>query len=213
MKGFEYDFFFGEDGQVIDTTVEKDAVDAGLEVKGHKFQPKIIKVGERHLLPVLDAHLEALTAGKHKVLLPPEEAFGKKSAKLLKLVPMSVLKKNNINPYVGQPLDIDGQRGVIRVASGGRTIVDFNHPLAGQSIEYDLEIIGEEKDLIKQAEAMLQMLNVAHEGVLKDEKGIIVTFKENLPKEFTEILGTELKRLLNVEIKIVKKEEKPEVKK
>lgn len=194
-----------EEGEIFDTTEEKVAKDAGLEVKGYEFGPKIIKVGEKHLLPGVDNHLSELNIGKHKIILPAEEAFGKKSAKLLKLVPTSVLKSHKINPYVGQPLDIDGQRGIVRVASGGRTIVDFNHPLAGKKIEYDIEILGNEEDILKQAEAMMKLLNVRHEGIEKDDKGLVVYFKENLPKQFTDILGVELKRLLETEIKIMKK--------
>lgn len=208
MKGFIKINFTAKtaEGEVFDTTDAKLAKELGLHIHDHSLKTRVIKVGERHLLPGMDKHLEALSIGKHKIILPPEEAFGKKSASLLKLVPTRVLKEHKINPYVGQPLEIDGHQGIVRVASGGRTIVDFNHPFAGQNIEYDIEILGEETDIVKQGEAILDLLHVHDGEVVKDEKGIIVLFKEMLPKQFTDILGAEMKRLLDVEIKIAKKE-------
>jgi FKBP-type peptidyl-prolyl cis-trans isomerase 2 len=209
MKGFiKIDYTAKtEDGEVFDTTSEKVAKDNDIHVENHKFLPKVIKVGEHHLLRGLDAHLEKLGVGKHKVILPPEEAFGKKSASLLKLIPTRVLKEHKIQPFVGQPLDIDGQRGIVRVASGGRTIVDFNHPYAGKNIEYDLEIIGEVTDLKEQAEGILKLLTINHEGVDSVDKKLTVWFKEKLPDEFIKMLTSELEKVLDAKVAIKFKSE------
>ena len=49
-------------------------------------------------------------------------------------------------------VNIDNTMGVIRSVSGGRVIVDFNHPLSSKSVHYDVEII----KIVEDKKAMLQ---------------------------------------------------------
>ena len=75
----------GED-IVFDTTEQSVADEHELEV--HKeFKPVIICVGEQHVLPGVDKALEGQALGKHSFDVAPEDAFGKKDAKLLQLIP------------------------------------------------------------------------------------------------------------------------------
>lgn len=47
--------------------------------------------------------------------------------------------------------------GRVMSVSGGRITVDFNHPLAGKELEYDLEITEQIKDENKQVKAILEL--------------------------------------------------------
>jgi FKBP-type peptidyl-prolyl cis-trans isomerase SlyD len=65
---------------------------------------------------------------------------------------MGDFKKQNIKPYVGMALTIENQTARVVNISGGRVRLDFNHVLAGKTVEYDLEvveIIKSDKDKIK----------------------------------------------------------------
>lgn len=54
---------------------------------------------------------------------------------------MREFKKQNIRPFVGMPISLQGNTGVVRTIDGGRVRVDFNHELAGKDIEYEIEIV------------------------------------------------------------------------
>jgi FKBP-type peptidyl-prolyl cis-trans isomerase SlyD len=52
---------------------------------------------------------------------------------------------------------VDGDHGYLETIVGGRARVDFNHPLAGEDVEYDYEIVGEVEDRVEQAQGLLSM--------------------------------------------------------
>jgi FKBP-type peptidyl-prolyl cis-trans isomerase 2 len=203
---------------IFDTTIVEDATKAGLlhdhednHEHGHKhnhlhkedLKPIIICVGEKQVLPALDAKIEGLDLGKHIIPLSEEEAFGKKDTKLLKLMPISLFKKENIRPFVGLPLDIDGTRGVVRSISGGRVIVDFNHQLAGKKIEYSLNIkrlVTENKEKV---ESVLKMLRFPYTNVNVEGKSAKVNAGVELPKEILESLSKNLSTMTALEVEII----------
>ena len=48
--------------------------------------------------------------------------------------------KQKIQPVPGLQVNIDGVMGLIKTVSGGRTLVDFNHPLAGKDVVYNVKL-------------------------------------------------------------------------
>ena len=134
-------------GKIKDTQEVFDATSADI-AKQHKiYNPKshyhsqIICVGEKQVVPGLDAALVNKEEKKtFTVELPPEEAFGKKDPKLMQLVPLQTFHKQKINPFPGLQLNLNGMLGTVRTVSSGRVIVDFNHPLAGKNIAYEVTI-------------------------------------------------------------------------
>lgn len=201
----EYTGKLKDDNIVFDTTDEKIAKDNGLFNEKHKYGPVKIMVGGTQVLPGLDKFIEDKEPGTFKVELKPENAFGKKNAKLLKLLPKSLFTKQEINPVPGLPVSIDGAEGIIKTVSGGRCIVDFNHPLSGKELEYDLKInriITDEKEKV---ESIIELqldkkdfdLNIEGEkvtialktGLKKPIKDLI----EDMIKKFTKIKNIEFK--------------------
>lgn len=133
-------------GRVKETNAVFDVTNADLAKQHHVFNPKmtyhsqIVCVGEKHVVPGLDAFLEGKELKTYTVSLSPEQAFGKKDPKLMQLLPMTQFHKENINPFPGLQLNLNGMMGIVRSVSGGRVIVDFNHPLAGRDVLYELTI-------------------------------------------------------------------------
>jgi FKBP-type peptidyl-prolyl cis-trans isomerase SlyD len=193
-----------EDGRIFDTTLEATAKEAGLRAQGIKYGPVVVKLGEGQLVQGLDSALEGAELGKHTIKLKPEVAFGKKDAKLLRMVPARVLKENKITPFVGQELDLDGNRGVVRVASPGRTIVDFNHPLAGLNVQYDVDIKEIVKDKVEITKGMMELLRVKYTSVEEKEGKVIIKMPETGPEQFQTFLKTELERLTEAKIELQK---------
>ena len=128
-----------ETGEVFDTTVKKVAEDNDLTDKA-EYKPVIVCVNQGHIFKKIENSLIGKEAGrKYKVELKPEEAFGKKNAKMITLVPTSVFRKQKINPVPGLGVNINNQFGVIRTVTGGRCMVDFNHPLSGKELSYNIK--------------------------------------------------------------------------
>ncbi len=208
----EYTGRLKENSIVFDTTDEKTSKDNGIYNENASFGPAVICIGENQILAGIDNELEGKEAGKsYKIELTAEKAFGKKDAKLLKLVPMSVFKRENIFPMPGLQLNIDGLLGTVRTVSGGRIIVDFNHPLAGKDVVYDIKInriIGEEKEKI--SSYMKSLLGIKDIDVSIENDTAKIKLKEELPKEIKEHLEkkiTELTAVKKVDFIREKKEE------
>ncbi len=142
----EYDGYVKETGSLFDTTDKAKAKDAGIFNERVEYGPITVIVGQGFVIQGLDEALEGKKVGdSFKVEIPPEKAFGKKNGKLFRLIPTRYFTKNKITPVAGMQVVIDNVPGIVKTVSPGRVIVDFNHPLAGKNLVYDVKIVEEVK--------------------------------------------------------------------
>ncbi len=190
-----------ESKQIFDLTDEEQAKKEGLYEKGHAhFGPKIICIGQGQVILGLDKTLVGKTVGESfSVDIKPEEAFGKKDLKLVKVIPTSVLLKQDIRPYPGLQIEAPGMTGTIRTVSSGRTTVDFNHPLAGKEVLYEVKILRIVHDDKEKIEGLLLSLLHLHKeecAVTIEDKNATLTFKNKIQEEAKEFLKSKMKELL-----------------
>ena len=113
-------------------------------------QPATLQLGAGQLSPALEARLQGLTIGAHRVFeLPPGEAFGPRNPDLVQRLDRKVLEEQSAtNDYVpGDVVEFNapgGGRyaGVFRAIDDDCAIFDFNHPLAGQPVRFEVRIVG-----------------------------------------------------------------------
>ena len=208
----EIDYTGKMEEQVFDTTREKDAKEAGMTNPGFEYKPMIICVGENQVIKGVDARLEGKEIGKeYDFKVPPEEGFGKKDPKMLRMVPLRIFKEQNINPMPGLQVNIDSVVGIIKTVGGGRAIVDFNHPLSGRDVEYKVKINRIVSDTKEKLESYLKFFLGEVKVELNDGKA--KAFVENeLEEKVKENLKNKCKELIKVDVEFVKKakvEEKP----
>ena len=130
-----------ETDQIFDLTDEETAKKEKLFNPKAEYGSKIICIGEHQILKELDHQLIEKEVGKeYTIELSPEKAFGNKDPNLVKIVPTSVLHEQKIRPFPGLQINASGLIGTIRTVNGGRTTIDFNHPLAGKNIIYNIKI-------------------------------------------------------------------------
>ncbi len=135
----EYTGKIKENGKVFDTTNEETAKKEGLFNPKTTYGPTLVIIGEEKTIRGLDEELLKMKIGdKKKVEIAPEKGFGKRKPEMMKLVPLSEFKKQNINPYPGMVLNMEGLSCRVISANSGRVRVDFNHPLAGKTLVYEL---------------------------------------------------------------------------
>ena len=181
----EYTGRLKEGNTVFDTTEKKTAKDNSLYDKNVDYSPVIICVGENHLLKGLEDQLIGKETGKeYSIGLSPENAFGKKDAKLIQLIPASKFRQQSIQPVPGLQLNMDGVFGIVKTASGGRCLVDFNHPLAGKELVYDVRINRIVDDNKEKLNSLLKMhLRIKTAEIELKEGGAEIKLKQNLPEE------------------------------
>ncbi|MBI5066402.1 FKBP-type peptidyl-prolyl cis-trans isomerase [Candidatus Woesearchaeota archaeon] len=204
----EYTGRLKETNQVFDTTNEELAKKEKVHNPNAKYGAVIICVGQGQLLKGIENGILGKEPGKYSFDLKPEDAFGKKRTDLIRLIPTTKLLKEKIQPMVGLQLDIDGSVGLVKSVSGGRTIIDFNHPLSGKEVHYDLEIKRIVTDAKEQIKGMLDRLGMENEVELKEQKASI-KLKAKLPKEAQEELKNYLKHAVDIkEVDFVTSEHK-----
>ncbi len=201
-----------DDNTVFDTTNPDIAKQAGMTKDASGLGPVVICLGEKHILHGIEDKIISHGLGEFNIVLQPENAFGKKNAKLLKLVPMKVFRKQNLAPYVGLEVNMDNAYGIIRSVSGGRVIVDFNHPLAGRPVKYDVKVNKVVDDTVLKAKAIFKNEMNIPDIKLEVKEGVLIV-DEKIPKDVLELLKKRLMELIP-EIKEVSlaKEEKSEKK-
>jgi len=191
----EYTGKINELNQVFDTTDAEIAKKEKIYNEKMEYGPAIVCIGEKHLLPGLDNKIKGKETNKdYEFNLEPEEGFGKKSTQLLKLVPAKVFKQQQIVPMPGLEINVDGMPGIIRTVSGGRIIVDFNHPLSGKKLNYKIKVNKIIKDKKEKLKALLKIeLNMKDSKVeIKENKAKI----ENIPQPVQETLKKRINELI-----------------
>lgn len=196
----EYTGKVKSDGYIFDTTSKDVAKDNDIFNSQAAYGPVTVCIGTSMVIKGLEDALKGKELGyEGTVEVPPDEAFGKKDPKLMKLIPTSKFKKHNVNPQPGLQVDVDGSMGFVRTVTGGRTIVDFNHPLSGKELEYDVKVLNKVDDVQEQISSVLTMkLNIKPDNYIIDVNGKKVTIKlkglpempEDLSKTITDFIKT-----------------------
>ncbi len=130
-----------ETEEVFDTTKEEAAKKEKLYKEGEIYEPKLVAVGEGWVLKALDENLANLELNKTaNIEIPPDKAFGNRDPEKVKLIPLRRLIAKGITPQLGMRVEIDGKLAVIRTIGAGRVQVDFNPPLAGKTLIYEVTV-------------------------------------------------------------------------
>ncbi len=130
-----------ETNDIFDTTEEEVAKKENLFKPNVKYGPTLVIIEHGKIVKGLDEEILKMKIGEKKIIeVSPEMGFGKRDPSMLKLLPVSEFKKQNIDPYPGMILNMDNLSCKIISVNSGRVRVDFNHPLAGKTLIYDLEI-------------------------------------------------------------------------
>ena len=175
------------EGKVFDTTSESVAKANGSFDPKRKYLPLAIILGEKELLPLVEAELEKMKEGEEKkIILSPRDAFGERNADAVRVVPMKVFIDQKINPIPGLVISTGEMYGRVQSVGGGRVRVDFNHPLAGRDIEYLIKIEKEVTDKNELANELYDKYYGLVPGISKEMKAGALCVK--VPSKFYKTL-------------------------
>ncbi len=159
-----------------------------------------IIIGEGFVIKGLDETLEKMKEGEEKTVeIPPEKAFGERSADLVKLVPLSEFRKNNMNPYPGMVIRADNLYGRVLSVSSGRVRVDFNHPLAGKKLEYKVKIEKIIKDEKEKVLALIEFFSGRKDAEAEIKENSAEIKVKGLPEAVKRKISEHAKKYLGLE--------------
>ena len=126
--------------------------DGGDVVNTFGGQPATLSLGTGQLAPAMEARLIGLPEGAHeRFTLQPGEAFGERNPDMVQRVKRALLDElgdpdaeYSLGDVVQFPTP-DGQgayAGVVRELGPDWLLFDFNHPLAGQPVTFEVRVIG-----------------------------------------------------------------------
>jgi FKBP-type peptidyl-prolyl cis-trans isomerase 2 len=135
-----------DDGTVFDTTDESVAESEGLleQQPDREFEPLTVQVGEGNLIEGLEEGLLGLEAGvSETVTVPPEQAYGEATGD-----ETTEFDADEFAEMVGQEptegMQVRAQEGAVGTVVGvedGTVHVDFEHPLAGETLTFDVDVL------------------------------------------------------------------------
>jgi peptidylprolyl isomerase len=130
-----------ETNEVFDTTNEETAKKEHLTKEGEIYETRLVVVGEGWVLKALDESLVTMEPNKPATIeIPPDKAFGARDPEKTKLVSMKKLAEKGINAGIGARIEFGGKNATIRSMGAGRALLDFNAPLAGKTLVYDVTV-------------------------------------------------------------------------
>ncbi len=171
----EYTLYDATTGEVIETTSEEVAKQAGIYDEKKRYGPRIVVVGEGSLLPGLEEAIIGMKEGEEKeVEIPPAKAYGERDPKKVKRYSLGEFRRAGIrNVYPGMVVEIGGNIGVVKSVSGGRVVVDFNNPLAGKTVKAKIKVIKVYKEPKEKAIKLVKRTMPDAEVDVSDSKVII----------------------------------------
>lgn len=143
----------GENGMIADG--KKVKIDYTLTVEGKIVdtskgrQPLEYTQGQGMLIPGLEKELEGMKSGEAKqVTVAPADAYGEVSKDAFKEIPRSEFP-SDLTPQAGQKLGMQTPQGqqipvTVFEVTDDKIILDFNHPLAGKELNFDVTVVSVE---------------------------------------------------------------------
>ena len=121
------------------------SVDGQVVESSRDAEPLSYVQGNQQILPALESQLEGLTPGDTRTTtLDPEDGYGVRDEKMVQTVPASAIPESD-KLQVGETLQVRGDQGVFAVTVvglvDGQVTLDLNHPLAGKTLKFDVEVL------------------------------------------------------------------------
>jgi len=135
------------DGTVFDTSDEGLARETGLAEENPKrqFEPLTVEIGDEKVISGLEAALRGLEAGDSELVrIPPEKAYGEHTEDRVGEYDRAEFEEMLGGREAEEGVQVeteDGLPGRVTEVDEGTVTVDFNHELAGEMLEFEIEIL------------------------------------------------------------------------
>lgn len=145
-RGVGVDFLAIENGNVVKMHYDAKIGNQVIDTSRNK-EPLEFTVGEGFVIKGLDEAVLGLESGEKKtVVVPPEKAYGERKDDLTKEMARDNSDEVTKNIKKGDVVRFRNAQGSVQYATvtkaeEEKVTLDLNHPLAGQTLTFDLEIV------------------------------------------------------------------------
>lgn len=188
---------------IFDTTNYELALKEGLIRKEDttakdRLKPLKVCIGEGMVVKGLDKELEDKELNKdYSIELTPENSFGKRIPNLIRTFPLNSFKSM---PQQGMLVNVDGNIARVISVNSGRVTLDFNNPLAGKDIVYDIKIKRIIEDKKEKVETLLEGYGIEIKSLNISENKGKIELKEKYPKQILDEIAKKINEKVSVEI-------------
>jgi len=193
-----------KEGEIFDSNIKEDIEKVKLNTTPKPF---IFCLGEGMFLKGVDDFLLGKEIGKYTIELCPEKAFGNRESKLVQMIPMKVFQQHKINPVPGAMFNFDNRMAKVLTVSGGRVMVDFNNPLAGKDIVYEIKVLRKVEDINEKIKAFNEFLFRKDFKFEIKENKLTIDVEKPMVK-FVEMFKDKFKEIFELDLEVKEVEEK-----
>lgn len=135
------------DGTVFDTSDASVAASVGLPEEGaeREYEPLAIELGQGRLIEGLEEGLLGLEEGEETTItVPPAKGYGERQEERIATIEREEFDALLEDREPAEGLHVrtqGGETGVVIGLDADEVRVDFNHPLAGETLEFEVEIL------------------------------------------------------------------------
>lgn len=190
-------------GDIFDSNIKEDLAKLN---PNEKSKPFIFCLGEGMFLKGIEDFLTGKEIGKYEIELSPEKAFGPRVSQMVQMVPSKIFIEQRLNPVPGAVFNFDGRLAKVLSASGGRIMVDFNHPLAGKTVIYNVTVKRKVDDINEKVKSFIEFLFRREMKFSVTDKKIIIEVEKQYTK-FVEMFSEKFKEIFDKELEVRQKEE------
>jgi FKBP-type peptidyl-prolyl cis-trans isomerase 2 len=157
----DYDVFIvaGGDQRTLHETTRADVAKAENKYEEKRaYSPVPVVVGHDRMPKGLDeALLDAAVGESKEFVVPPEKGAGERDPRLVKLYPVREFHRREIDPAPGMEVTVENRRGTVVAVTAGRVRVDFNNPLAGRTLRYNVTVTKRAESAEEKVRSILDM--------------------------------------------------------
>lgn len=195
-----------KDGGMFDSNIPEELKKINPNHSPEQAKPFAFAIGQDMFLKGIDDFLinkeiEKIPA-EFKINLTPENAFGKRNPKAVQLMPIKIFHQHQINPIPGVPFNFDGRVGKVLSVSGGRVIVDFNSPLAGKDVVYEIKILKKIEDQEEKVKSFLNFLFKTDKIPFKIEGKKLILELDKQFQQFGEMFKDKFKEIFDLDLEV-----------
>ena len=163
------------DGEIFDISNEEKAKEEGVYSERMDYEPVPVLIGSEYVIEGLEEELKDMEVGdsSEDIEIPSEKAYGDRDSDNIQTYPEREFKKQDVNVRVGDQIMVGNRKGKVLSKGSGRVRVDFNHPLSGKNLLYDVDVLKKAEDDEKKDRNIFKY-RLGHGDISFEDKKVII---------------------------------------